>query len=274
MATSSLAGVTSQPGWHPDPVPPAARAARRSCATGTAPAGPSTPRRAPSGAGAPTRRSSTPRPGVPGPTRRRRLRRGAKPPPPRRTAYRWPAGGSGCWRSSSTRSSSGSSARIIALPVDPRRLRRLQRLVRRRADRPSGQQHDRHRQLQRDLARPLAFIGADQPRPRLLLQRRLPDVEAGDARQARGRAAGPAARAARPDAARHRAAALGGPVRRSALLGLVPFVGGLTGLYSLLDDLWPLWDDKKQAIHDKIAKTNVVRLGPAARSARGRSAME
>lgn len=44
------------------------------------------------------------------------------------------------------------------------------------------------------------------------------------------------------------------------LLGLVPFVGSLTGIYSLLDDLWPLWDDKKQAIHDKLAKTNVVRL--------------
>jgi len=32
------------------------------------------------------------------------------------------------------------------------------------------------------------------------------------------------------------------------------------GLYSLLDVLWPLWDDKKQAIHDKIAGTNVVRV--------------
>jgi uncharacterized RDD family membrane protein YckC len=44
------------------------------------------------------------------------------------------------------------------------------------------------------------------------------------------------------------------------VLGLVPFVGSVTGLYSLLDDLWPLWDDKRQAIHDKIAKTNVVRV--------------
>jgi uncharacterized RDD family membrane protein YckC len=44
------------------------------------------------------------------------------------------------------------------------------------------------------------------------------------------------------------------------ILGLVPIVGGLTGLYSLLNYLWPLWDDKKQAIHDKIAKTNVVRV--------------
>ena len=32
------------------------------------------------------------------------------------------------------------------------------------------------------------------------------------------------------------------------------------GIYSLLNYLWPLWDDKKQAIHDKVAKTNVVRI--------------
>jgi uncharacterized RDD family membrane protein YckC len=34
----------------------------------------------------------------------------------------------------------------------------------------------------------------------------------------------------------------------------------------LLDVLWPLWDDKKQAIHDKAAHTNVV-LGPQPRRA-------
>ncbi len=44
------------------------------------------------------------------------------------------------------------------------------------------------------------------------------------------------------------------------ILSLVPFVGSVTGLYSLLDVLWPLWDDKKQAVHDKIASTNVVRV--------------
>ncbi len=44
------------------------------------------------------------------------------------------------------------------------------------------------------------------------------------------------------------------------ILGLIPFVGSLTGIYSLLDVLWPLWDDKKQAVHDKLAKTNVVRV--------------
>jgi uncharacterized RDD family membrane protein YckC len=44
------------------------------------------------------------------------------------------------------------------------------------------------------------------------------------------------------------------------IIALVPYVGGVGSLYTLLDDLWPLWDDKKQAIHDKIAKTNVVRV--------------
>ena len=44
-----------------------------------------------------------------------------------------------------------------------------------------------------------------------------------------------------------------------SVLGLIPVVGGVFGLYSLLDSLWPLWDDKRQTIHDKLAKTNVVR---------------
>lgn len=43
------------------------------------------------------------------------------------------------------------------------------------------------------------------------------------------------------------------------LLGLVPLVGFLASLFSLVNVLWPLWDDKNQAIHDKVAKTNVVR---------------
>ncbi len=44
------------------------------------------------------------------------------------------------------------------------------------------------------------------------------------------------------------------------VLGLVPIIGNVAGIYSLLDVLWPLWDGNKQAIHDKIAKTNVVRI--------------
>jgi uncharacterized RDD family membrane protein YckC len=45
-----------------------------------------------------------------------------------------------------------------------------------------------------------------------------------------------------------------------SILNVVPALGAFIGLYGLLDSLWPLWDGKKQAIHDKIARTNVVRV--------------
>jgi uncharacterized RDD family membrane protein YckC len=45
----------------------------------------------------------------------------------------------------------------------------------------------------------------------------------------------------------------------NAVFSFVPLVGSIAGLYPLIDDLWPLWDDKNQALHDKVAKTNVVR---------------
>jgi uncharacterized RDD family membrane protein YckC len=41
----------------------------------------------------------------------------------------------------------------------------------------------------------------------------------------------------------------------------VPVIGSLLSVFSLLDALWPLWDSKKQALHDKVAATNVV-VGP------------
>jgi len=44
-----------------------------------------------------------------------------------------------------------------------------------------------------------------------------------------------------------------------SLLAEIPVVGVLAGLVVLLDYLWPLWDGKKQALHDKVAGTNVVR---------------
>ena len=45
----------------------------------------------------------------------------------------------------------------------------------------------------------------------------------------------------------------------ATLVSVVPlgFIPG--GLYWWLDYLWPLWDGKRQALHDKIARTNVVR---------------
>lgn len=46
-----------------------------------------------------------------------------------------------------------------------------------------------------------------------------------------------------------------------SLVGLVPAVGSLGSLFTLMDSLWPLWDGKRQAIHDKVAGTNVV-VGP------------
>ena len=35
-------------------------------------------------------------------------------------------------------------------------------------------------------------------------------------------------------------------------------IGSLFGFLSLLDYLWPLWDSKRQALHDKLADTQVV----------------
>ncbi|MEP6632419.1 MAG: RDD family protein [Lapillicoccus sp.] len=44
----------------------------------------------------------------------------------------------------------------------------------------------------------------------------------------------------------------------SSLLGFLPAASAIGSLVSILDLLWPLWDDKRQALHDKIAGTNVV----------------
>lgn len=44
------------------------------------------------------------------------------------------------------------------------------------------------------------------------------------------------------------------------IVGNVPFIGGVLSLAWLLNFLWPLWDDKKQALHDKAGRTNVVRV--------------
>lgn len=41
---------------------------------------------------------------------------------------------------------------------------------------------------------------------------------------------------------------------------LVPQLGGVLtcGILTLLDGLWPLWDARRQAIHDKVAKSLVI----------------
>jgi uncharacterized RDD family membrane protein YckC len=55
----------------------------------------------------------------------------------------------------------------------------------------------------------------------------------------------------------------GPPPMKAILVRTVCYFMGiaLLGAISLLDVLWPLWDNKKQAIHDKVATTNVV-VGP------------
>ena len=54
-----------------------------------------------------------------------------------------------------------------------------------------------------------------------------------------------------------------GPPPMKAILGRSACYFGfkLVSILGLVDVLWPLWDDKKQALHDKVVATNVV-VGP------------
>jgi uncharacterized RDD family membrane protein YckC len=47
-------------------------------------------------------------------------------------------------------------------------------------------------------------------------------------------------------------------VEALAFAAYAPWVGLLFALAGVLDYLWPLWDGKNQALHDKVARTNVV----------------
>ncbi|GAA2153754.1 putative RDD family membrane protein YckC [Humibacillus xanthopallidus] len=53
---------------------------------------------------------------------------------------------------------------------------------------------------------------------------------------------------------------IGSALRRRliSVLQIVPLVSGLYFIVFLLDYLWPLWDDKRQALHDKVGRTQVV----------------
>lgn len=53
-------------------------------------------------------------------------------------------------------------------------------------------------------------------------------------------------------------------VQALAFLAYVPWLGIVFLLVSVLDYLWPLWDSRNQALHDKIARTNVVLAPPRA----------
>jgi len=60
-----------------------------------------------------------------------------------------------------------------------------------------------------------------------------------------------------------------GFVTALSLFAQVPLIGVLFGLVTLLDYLWPLWDDKNQALHDKVARTNVVLSQPTSAAPTG-----
>ena len=44
-----------------------------------------------------------------------------------------------------------------------------------------------------------------------------------------------------------------------ALASSVPLLLSLAGLFALLYNLWPLWDKRKQGLHDKVAGTLVIK---------------
>lgn len=62
-------------------------------------------------------------------------------------------------------------------------------------------------------------------------------------------------------------------VQALALAVYVPWVGFLFAMAALLDYLWPLWDSRNQALHDKVARTNVV-LAPRSPHSTQRSAAD
>lgn len=47
--------------------------------------------------------------------------------------------------------------------------------------------------------------------------------------------------------------------RLLALIQIIPVIQGVYFFVWFLDGLWPLWDDKRQTLHDKVAITQVVR---------------
>lgn len=43
------------------------------------------------------------------------------------------------------------------------------------------------------------------------------------------------------------------------VVSVIPLLGTVASLFALANYLWPLWDPRRQALHDKLAATNVVR---------------
>jgi uncharacterized RDD family membrane protein YckC len=57
----------------------------------------------------------------------------------------------------------------------------------------------------------------------------------------------------------------GQAAKRAAMYALVPLVPFVGSVYALLNELWLLWDPRRQCLHEKVARTIVVRTNdPAA----------
>lgn len=57
----------------------------------------------------------------------------------------------------------------------------------------------------------------------------------------------------------------GGAIANGQALGRAAFytvLGGICGCIGLIDVLWCLWDERKQCLHDKVAKTLVMKVEP------------
>ncbi len=60
----------------------------------------------------------------------------------------------------------------------------------------------------------------------------------------------------------------GASAGRAAVLVLPPVVLVVGSIFTLFDELWLLWDPRRQCLHDKAAKTVVVKASiPASRRA-------
>jgi uncharacterized RDD family membrane protein YckC len=54
---------------------------------------------------------------------------------------------------------------------------------------------------------------------------------------------------------------------RAAIYGVLPAIPFAGGLFALLNELWLLWDPRRQCLHDKAAGTVVVKVSPPGSSA-------
>jgi uncharacterized RDD family membrane protein YckC len=60
---------------------------------------------------------------------------------------------------------------------------------------------------------------------------------------------------------------------RAAVYALVPVVPSVGGLFALINESWLLWDPRRQCLHDKAARTVVVKTGAQAPGAQPNSSV-